>query len=135
MHIVSQGDLFSVPLNENVAALCRVAFASEYFKDVILVTVHGYSAPETDAVEQANTPIRAKVYCSSVSLQRGVWAYLANTPAKPEDKEISRRIVGGDVWVGDQHIGPPNRLEGNLPQMDVYGDRVLVKYLSRVLGA
>jgi hypothetical protein len=134
-HVVREGDVFALPLHEAASALCRVAFVSEYFKEVMLITIHGFAAQDDDPVEKARTPVRAKFYCSKASLQRGVWRHLASTPVTKEDSELSRRLVGGDVWVGDQHLGPPSQTTGNLPQMDVFGDRVLIKRVASVLGA
>lgn len=134
-HVVKEGDVFSLPIQETVSALCRVAFVSQYFKEVMLITVHGFVAQDDDPVEKSRTPVRAQFYCSSASLQRGMWRYLASTPVTKEDNELSRRVVGGDVWIGDQHLGQPTQTADNLPQMDVYGDRVLIKRVARVLGA
>ena len=133
--LVRAGDIFSLPLGGNSAALCRVVFTSTYFKQVILISVHGpidfARAPEM----QARDPALVMLYCSSASLSKGDWAWLTSSPTTAEDRAHTRRIVGGSVWLGDEHLGLPQEADLELRRMDVHGDRVLVRKVSRVLGA
>jgi Immunity protein 26 len=129
------GDVFLIPLSESESALCRVVYVSSYFKKVMLITVHGRCRSTQANPAQALSGTVASFYCSTQSMATGHWPLVGSSRLQPEDKLLSRRIVGGDVWLADQHLGPASEEDSNLPQMDVHGDKVLVRKLAALSEA
>jgi hypothetical protein len=134
-HITPDGDIFGMPLTDGTEALCRVLFKSQYFRNVILVGVYGRASGH-DPISQ----IRAKkdplvqIYASCESLDLGQWRYLGNAPVSDGERQLSKRVVGGEIWLRDEHLGPVGDNSQSLPQMDVYGDRVLQRKVERCIA-
>ncbi|RYF29486.1 MAG: hypothetical protein EOO23_06870 [Comamonadaceae bacterium] len=61
------------------------------------------------------------------------WTWLASTPTTLADERISKRIVAGEVWVGDTPLGPVGSPDETLPKMLVYGCALLRKTLIRAV--
>ena len=133
-YVSAEGDVFGLPLSAGGEALCRVLFRSQYFRNVILVGAYGtVSGPDAAAQIRGIAPITL-IYASCESLDRGQWRYIANVPLTEKEEEFSKRIVGGEVWLRDQAIGPASAEHLGLPQMDVHGDRVLIRKVEKAIA-
>ena len=132
---VKAGEVFAVPLPDGEVAICRVLYTSSYFRNVMLIAVHGATADDSHYQQQIANPAVTHFYCSSESFAKGNWRLLASTAVTAEDRATSKRIVAGDVWIEDQHMGPAGVADAGLPQMDVYGERILSRKLHDLLLA
>jgi hypothetical protein len=130
-HAVKHGDLFEIPLPSGARALCRVVFKSEYFRNVVLIGVHGISGATDPQTQSEGSPLFT-IYGSTGSLKNGTWSFIQRTSPRLEDVALSKRRVGGDLWIEDEHLGACTGDVG-VPEMDVHGDRVLIKKVHRVL--
>jgi hypothetical protein len=75
----------------------------------------------------------ATFYCSSAAIGHGDWPFLCPTNPRPEDVALSKRKVGGDVWIEDSHVGTPTEADAALPEMGVYGNGILLKEVEHVV--
>lgn len=62
------------------------------------------------------------------------WTLLASTPVTLEDERMSKRIVAGEVWIGDTPLGPIDSPDERLPKMLVHGCALLRKTLIRAVA-
>jgi hypothetical protein len=131
-HTVKHGDVFELPLVSGERALCRITYKSRYFRNVVQIAVHGLAGAADPELLSEGKPV-AVFYGSSVCLRDGRWRFVSRTAPRPEDVWLSKRLVGGDVWIEDDHVGPPAPGDEGLAQMDVYGDKLLAKVVQRVL--
>lgn len=131
-HTVKHGDLFELPLASGSRALCRIAFKSGYFRNVVLIGVRGITGAG-DPKEQSKGPPVFSIYGSSASLRSGKWVFLQRTAQRQEDAELSKRLVAGDIWIENQCLGPAASGSHGVPEMDVYGDGVLARKVQHVL--
>ena len=130
---VRVGNVYAIP-GGGKFAFGKIVYLSEYFKDVMLVRFFekAYSSPEAPSEELDALPSKG-IFTGMDSIKKGGWKLVASTLVSEAEKAMSRRIVGGDVWVGDDHIGPASDEElRTLPQMDVYGYRLIEKKVARL---
>jgi hypothetical protein len=130
---VNEGDIVAVPLNDGSEALCRILYRSAYFKKVILLACYGRWSRTSDVVAQTTGPIIGQFYCGCQNIENVTWRYLGNGSVSLAERQQSKRIVGGDVWLADECLGPVTSSTADLPHMHTYGERVLVKTIERVL--
>lgn len=72
-------------------------------------------------------------YTSSESISAGRWAIVAFAPISDAEKLMSRRIVGGDIWVADESFGEASEHDlKTLPKMSIYGYRLIEKAVARL---
>ncbi|WCE05979.1 Imm26 family immunity protein [Pseudoxanthomonas sp. JBR18] len=123
-----EGDIFTIPLEDGRKALCRVLFASSYFKDVVLIGCYGVRSDDLSTSEQASTGPKAMVYTGWSK----AWTIIGHEPMASHEGTLSRRIVAGDVWEGDKLMGKATEAElASLPKMQVHGHRILVRHLAK----
>ena len=120
-----EGDIFTIPLEDGREALCRVLYASSYFKDVVLLGCYGCSLPTAEQVD-ANPKVMMYTGWSKA------WSVIGHKPVDSHERTFSRRIVAGDVWEGDKHMGQATEAElTSLPKMEVFGHRILARKLAQ----
>ena len=127
------GNLYAIPGGERFA-FGKVIFCSEYFKDVMLIRFFekAVSSPEAQADGIDALPYRL-IFAGVSAIEKGAWHLVGSGPVSDAEMAMSRRIVGGDVWIGDQHLGPASESElATLMNMDVYGYRLIEKAVARL---
>jgi hypothetical protein len=132
---VMPGDLVAIPAGEGRQALAKVLYVSERYKDVILLGVSAEDASETRAEEISWLSYGLLIYASQVPIRRGRWPRLGSTSLSAEDESRSRRVVAGDVWEGDVHLGPASDEDMlTLPRMSVAGSRLVERKVARLFA-
>jgi hypothetical protein len=131
MQSVSEGDLVLLPLNTGESAICRVLYKSGYFRNVILLGIYGKYDP-AQVLQAGSNPLEL-IYCGSTSIKNRKWPCIGNLPLSEDEKGLSKRIVGGDVWVGDECLGGVAGENATLPKMSVFGDKVLLRAVERAI--
>jgi len=61
------------------------------------------------------------------------WVHLASTPVTLDDERQSRRIVGGGLWIADAYLDEADDSHEDVPEMLVYGYKILGEELLRTL--
>ena len=123
-----EGDIFTIPLEDGREALCRILYASSYFKDVVLIGCYGLCSDNISATEQVSVSPKAMMYTGWSK----TWPVIGHEPMASHEGILSRRIVAGDVWEGDKHMGQATESElASLSKMEVYGHRILVRQLAK----
>ena len=134
-HRLKEGDVYAVPLGDGVSALCRILYKSSYFKHVALVGCYGThlsSAPCTDQMKSGL--LGAALYTTVQPMKIPDWRFLENHELRPDEMELSRRLVGGEVWLGDEHLGPAESCDKELSEMQTFGERIFKRKLAALLA-
>ncbi len=127
---VKEGDIFSIPSESNFG-VAKVIYCSEYFKDVILIKLYkvSHASQEIDSL-----PVNEEYqlyYTGKDSVKKGKWTCVGCEIVDSDEKKLTKRIVGGDVWKEDQHIGPASEKDlAELPKMQTYGYRLIEKAVT-----
>ncbi len=131
------GDVVAIPAGAGKRIAAKVLFLSKRNKDVALFALTDREFAASDATsEMAWTDDKLFVYSSSVPVRRGDWPVVGHLPLGEAEAVASRRIVGGEVWVGDEYLGPASPEDSaTLPPMDVLGARLVERKAERLLAA
>jgi hypothetical protein len=133
-HRAREGDLYAVPLADGQTVLCRVLYKSTYFKHVALVGCYGRLNETIPYNEQIKSGLLGMpLYTTVQPRQIPSWIFLENHSVLEQEHLMSRRLVGGEVWLGDDYLGPPKKCDENLEHMDVYGERLFLKKLANIV--
>lgn len=130
---VREGNVYAIP-GGGQYAFAKVVYLSEYFKDAIFILLHEKAfASGAEAPSNLQSIPSRGIYTGIDSAKRGEWILVGNSPVTPDEKARTRRLVGGDVWIEDVHMGPPSTAEeAKLPNMDIYGHRLIEKAVARL---
>jgi len=129
---VVEGDIYSVPLGDGRHAICRVPYCSDYFRDLVLLSVFGIHDPASPPAQQCRGVPIAQFYTGQDSAMGMQWELLDTTVVTLDDERLSRREVAGQVWVGDIPVGTS---EGETaPKMFVYGAKILQRTMCKTLA-
>ena len=129
---VREGDLYAVALGDGLEALCRVLYKSSYFRNVVLMGCYGLAGREGACSEKALSLISPPTYTGCEKKVTASWRLISTRDLSTEEKNLSKRIVGGSVWIGDSHIGPASAVESStLPKMSVYASKLFIKKLRQ----
>jgi hypothetical protein len=128
------GDVILIPAADHFG-LAKVIYCSEYFKDVVLIRLFKvvYSSANIEALPNADA--EADLYYTSADpVRKGLWKKVGVQTVSEAERMMSKRIVGGDVWIEDKHIGSASEHDlATLPSMRNFGYRLIEKAVSRML--
>ncbi|MBA2672617.1 Imm26 family immunity protein [Ramlibacter sp.] len=127
------GNIYAIP-GGGKYAYGKVIYLSEYFKDVMLVRLFAkaYSSPDAPPEGLDSLP-STTVFAGKEAITKGVWVLVGSASVSNAERALTRRVVGGDVWIEDSHVGPASDEDLRvLPQMDVYGYRLIEKKVARL---
>lgn len=130
---VKEGDIY-VLSSKSKNALAKVIYTSNYFKDVILIKLY-LSPVEADKVP-SNYLVDSDfklIYTGKDSVKKSTWNLIASQQVSADEKKLTKRIVAGDVWVGDDMIGKASDSDlEKLPKMLTLGYKLIDKKVSKL---
>lgn len=129
------GDVVAIPAGAGRRIAAKVLFLSKRNKDVALFALTDREVGATQEVSALSwADYKLFLYSSAVPVNRGDWHIVGHLPLSEEEAAASRRVVGGELWVGDDYLGPASPVDSaELPQMDVLGLRLLERKAERLL--
>jgi hypothetical protein len=116
-----EGDIVLIPTKSGEYGVAKILYVPQVFRNVILLGI--YQAATTNVEAPFNLPEQFAVPCiytGSQTIKLGEWPVVARTRVADHEKDLSRRIVGGHVWLGDECVreaSPDDR--DRLPPMGV----------------
>lgn len=138
-NVASEGDLIAIPLKSQGGekwVVAKVLFVSSRYKDVMLLGVcRGLFDHLEDARELAEqTNYEQLIYTSRRGFNKRGWLIVGNSHVHREERDLSLRVIAGNVWRGDDWVRPASKEdELGLPQMDVAGHIRVENLLKRNL--
>lgn len=132
MNKVNVGDMIAIPSGDQIG-LAKVVYSSDFFKNVLLLRLYRKTYPDLEIKEFPEVDAKSDLYyTSSDPVTEGRWKKIGFQPISGIEKLLSKRTVGGEVWIGDEHLGPASEQELEaLPKMLTYGYRLIEKAISR----
>lgn len=130
---VAAGDIVAIPAGDAIC-LGKVVFLSSYFADVTLLKLLPMRFTSTDAALPARFDGAFDlVYASIAPIRKGRWKIIGREEVSAEERALSRRTSGGEVWIEDRHLGPASETDlASLPKMLVVGDKLVEKRLGQM---
>ena len=104
---IKLGDIILIPIDGDRCGIAKIIYLSKYFKDVILLNIYPLIANFSEKVIElsANIPDELLIYTGNQKIKTEEWKKLNNIMVTEEEKRLSTRIVGGEVWIEDECIG------------------------------
>ncbi len=133
---MNEGDLLAVPLDRDHFALAKVIFVSSYFKDLIALRLFKQvlTAPRLPSAWNSDM-VGPILYTSSKGLSRG-WTVVGNHQVTDVEGLMTKRIVGGGIWVKDEELGPVSDEDRKvLPKMLALGLPLAERRMRELLPA
>jgi hypothetical protein len=125
---IAVGDVALVPTGIGRAIPAKVLYVSSYFKDVILLALYRSVVAHGTGLPEFPDPPALLVYTSQTPILRGRWPKVGHRPVSDGERGLAKRIVAGDVWLGDECLGPASPEDTKLlPKMLVAGAGLVEK--------
>lgn len=127
------GSIFAIPGGDQFG-LAKVIYISDYFKDVFLIKLFQH---KFDSIEAINLNDKLEqftlYYAAKDALKKGEWQFLGEEPVSDTEKALSKRIVGGGIWVEDNFLGDATDKDyETLSPMGIYGWKLIKKAVGKL---
>src|SRR5690242_6991818 len=101
-----EGSLVVIPA-EAGQGIAKVIFQSEYFADTICLKLFRKRFLDGDEIENRDFSGDFDLYYTSLDgFKKKRWSVAAKETVSGDEKTLTRRTVGGEVWVEDTNMGP-----------------------------
>lgn len=133
MSKLNVGDMIAIPSGDRVG-LAKVIYSSDFFRGVLLIRLYRETYQNSEMKEFPAVDAESDLYyTSSDPVKEGRWMRVGFQPISDAERMLSKRTVGGDVWIGDEHMGPASEQDLEvLPKMLTYGYRLIEKAIARI---
>lgn len=103
---IKLGDIILIPIDGDRCAITKITYLSKYFKDVVLLNTYPLIANFSEGTIElsVNIPNELLIYTGNQKIKTEEWKKLNNMMVTDEEKKLSTRIVGGEVWIEDECI-------------------------------
>jgi hypothetical protein len=111
-------------------------YLSTHFKNAIGFTVYGVKR-QLDSTDIDSMLVNHSVvlYTNVIAAVHYGWRVLVHGEITEQDRLLTKRIVGGEVWIGDKRLREASSKEDNeLPRMLVGGMPVVYRQIARAFA-
>lgn len=122
------GDIILIPVSMEEYVVAKVLFASRIFKHCILLGVTDMVIRQLVMPTSVPSQYIAHIYATDVDLDEGIWHKVGKLPLSKLEQMASLRLVGDEVWLGDQLLRKASTQDRKtLPHMSP-GGGIAVEY-------
>ena len=125
---IKSGDIILIPVDEDRCAVAKIIYLSKYFKDVILLRTYPLVVSfSVGTIELPKNLVKELlIYTGNQKIKMEKWKKIDNIPVTEPETKMSKRIVGGDVWIEDECMRTATDQDcKNLERMLVSGARLV----------
>ena len=116
--MLHEGDIIEMPLPDGRVAVCWIVHQSQHFKDAVGFVVFGMKGQKAaGVVREAGTgrPLSMSVFGPLYTHKDAFEHYgcikVGHQAIDERQRAMTRRIVGGGVYVGDEYIGSVDEVD------------------------
>jgi hypothetical protein len=137
-----EGDIVEIPLPDGRTAIGWILHISKHFKSAVGFIVFGIKGQICDHLtfcQDSEVPSSMRVlgpfYTHIDALKHYGWTVFGHQPISESKRQMTRRQVGGGVYVGDDYLGAAGELgEPNLKPMLAMGMPVIYAEIEKAFG-
>lgn len=106
-----EGDIVEIPLPDGRMAIGWILHISQHFKNAVGFVVFGIKGHESDirydpeSGRAASAKVLGPLYTHINALEHYGWKSIAHQPVSESKRLLTKREVGGGVYVADKYIG------------------------------
>lgn len=138
----TEGDIVEIPLPDDRTAIGWILHISKHFKDAVGFVVFGIKGRECGEVTfdvETGRPLCTKVlgplYTHIAAVKHYGWKKVAHQPLSDNHRLLTKREVGGGVYIGDEYIGSLQELgDPNVKPMLAMGMPVVYSEIEKAFG-
>jgi hypothetical protein len=126
------GSLVTIP-TESGWGVAKIIFQSERYANTICLKLYRKRLPDIESVTSNDFSGPFDLYYTSLDgFKKKSWEIFATEPVSGDEKALTRRTSGGEVWVEDTHLGTATKAElAAIPKMLTHGFKLIEKYVGR----
>jgi hypothetical protein len=140
--MIQEGDIVEIPLPDGRIAIGRILHLSKHFKDAVGFIVFGIKGDvRNDVVVDHSTgdpkaiTVLGPLYTNLRAAQHYGWKSIEQIPMQEQDRLLTKREVGGGVYVGDEYLGSVDELgEYDLRPMLLHGMLAVYDAIEKGFG-
>ena len=113
-----EGDIIEMPLPDGRVALCWILHESHRFKDAVGFIVFGIKGQtaagvlrDAESGRPLSMPVLGPLYTHKDAFAHYECVKVGHQPLTPSHRNLTKRIVGGGVYVGDDYIGSTEEVD------------------------
>ena len=127
-----EGSLITIPTDVGLG-VAKIIFQSERYANTICLKLYQKRFQEGSSIQLSDFSGPFDLYYTSLDgFKKKRWAIVANEPVSGDEKALTRRTSGGEVWVEDTHLGAATATDlAALPKMLTQGFKLIEKYVGR----
>lgn len=127
-----EGSLVAIP-TEGGVGVGKIIFLSEYFAETICLKLYKKRLPPGGPVGSYDFSGPFDLFYTGLEpIKKRRWAIVANEAVSEDERALTRRTSGGEVWVEDVHMGAATESDlAALPKMLSHGYKLIEKYVGR----
>ncbi len=137
-----EGDIVEIPLPDGRNAVGWILHVSQHFKDAVGFVVFGIKGQVREDVvflEDSDIPssmtVLGPLYTHIDAIKHYGWKVIAHHSVSEAKRQLTRRQVGGGVYVADEYLGSAEQLgEANLKPMLAMGMPVVYREIEKAFG-
>jgi len=137
-----EGDFVEIPLPDGRVGIGWILHISKHFKNAVGFVVFGIKGKvredipiNPDTGNPRSLSALGLFYTHIDALSHYGWKTYAHAPISEPRRLLTKRLVGGGVYVGDDYIGSADELgEQNLKPMVVMGMPVVYTEIEKAFG-
>ncbi|MGE6699681.1 hypothetical protein ACQKH5_18530 [Hyphomonas sp. NPDC076900] len=127
-----EGSLVTIP-TEGGWGVAKIIFQSEQYANTICLKLYKKRFLEGASIGANDFSGPFDLYYTSLDgFKKKRWTIVANELVSGDEKALTRRTSGGEVWVEDTHLGTATEADlAALPKMLTHGFKLIEKYVGR----
>lgn len=137
-----EGDIVEIPLPDGRTAIGWILHISKHFKNAVGFVVFGIKGQKSDKVvydaetgKPSSTKVFGPLYTHIDNMKLSGWKKFAEQPLSERDRLLTKREVGGGVYVGDEYIGSVEEVgDPNIKPMLAMGMPVVYSEIEKAFG-
>jgi hypothetical protein len=110
-----EGDIVAIPLPNGRRAIGWIVHISSKFKDAVGFIVFGIEGQMRieDVTANPTLNVLGPLYTNLKAAKFYGWSVIAHQDISNSRRMITKRRIGGDVYVGDDYLGSVTELDGH----------------------
>ena len=118
----ASGDILAIDVPHLGCVIAKVLYTSRFFKDVMLNGTYGMRPGIHVAAIPTQSPSLLLYTATTCVRKQAHWNIIGTQDVSARERQLSQRIVAGEVWVEDTELRPATRTDRRcLPEMGVLG--------------